>query len=66
MTTLQRQHCIRLLDAAPSVDRNMSFNAMLDDATAKVRYRSKVTELAVLEQKLMLPVDGVTTSSGKI
>ncbi|ETN03646.1 hypothetical protein PPTG_15622 [Phytophthora nicotianae INRA-310] len=37
---------------------------MLDDATAKARYRFTITELRELAKKLKLPEDGVTTPSG--
>lgn len=37
---------------------------MLDDSTAKVRYRFSIAELAVLATELRLPEDEVTTPSG--
>ncbi|ETL94177.1 hypothetical protein L917_07807 [Phytophthora nicotianae] len=64
MTVLQQQNCFRLRDAAPPVDSSRRFDVMLDDATAKARYRFTITELRELAKKLKLPEDGVTTPSG--
>lgn len=61
---LQEQNCLWLLDAAPPVNRSQSFEVVLDDATAKVRYRFTIAQLRTLASKLRLPAQGVTTPSG--
>lgn len=64
MAALQQHNCFRVRSAAPPVDRSRSFDTMLDDATAKVRYRFTVAELSVLAVKLKQQEDGILTESG--
>jgi hypothetical protein len=64
MKTLNRLHRFRLRDTAPSIDASHVFDTLLDDATAKVRFRFTLRELNTLAVKLQLPSDGVTTAAG--
>ncbi|GMF30345.1 unnamed protein product [Phytophthora lilii] len=62
--TLNKLHCFRLRDAAAIVDSSRHFDEMMDDATARTRFRFTVPQLHQLASALGLPRDGVRTVAG--